>query len=227
MFSKKRNIALQNTFLYNVTTMELLGKLFGGVEKVKIMRFFLHNSDSTVSVNKIAEKTKSKPTIVRKELSNLVSVGFIEKKKSKVYAVASKTKKGAQQTKEVSGFKLNTDFPYNDSLRDLLFDFEAIDKKELAARFKNIGRIKKFIVAGIFIGDEKSRVDILIVGEAINKTKAEKIFDVLSSEIGRDLVFAVMDVEEFEYRYKMYDKFIRDILEMPNEVVIDKITKKF
>lgn len=227
IFFKKRNMAPQNTFLYNVTTMELLGKLFGGTDKVKIMRFFLHNSDDVVNVNKIAEKTKCKSAIVRKELSNLASVGFIEKKKSKVYVVSSKTKKGAQQTKEIVGFKLNNNFPYNDSLRDLLFDFEAIDKKELANRFKHIGRIKKFIVAGLFIGDEKSRVDILIVGEAINKTKAEKVFDLLSSETGRDLVFSVMDVEEFDYRYKMYDKFIRDILEMPNEIVIDKLTKQF
>lgn len=207
--------------------MELLGKLFGGNDRVKIMRFFLHNSDLIVNVNKISEKTKCKPAVVRKELSNLLSIGFIEKKKSKVYVLSSKTKKATQQTKEITGFKLNNDFPYNESLCDLLFDFEAIDKKELANRFKHIGRIKKFIVAGLFIGDDKSRVDILIVGEAINKIKAEKVFDILSSETGRDLVFSVMDVEEFEYRFKMYDKFIRDILEQPNEVIIDKITKKF
>jgi hypothetical protein len=32
-----------------------------------------------------------------------------------------------------------------------------------------------------------------------------------------------MDVEEYEYRMKMYDKFVRDIIEMPHETVIDKI----
>lgn len=206
--------------------MELLGKLFGGNDRVKIMRFFLHNSDLIVNVNKISEKTKCKPAIVRKELTNLTSVGFVEKKKSKVYTVSTKAKKGTPQTKEVVGFKLNNDFPYNASLRDLLFDFEAMDKKELADRFKHIGRIKKFMVAGLFIGDPKSRVDILIIGEAINKTKAEKVFELLSSETGRDLTFSVMDVEEFEYRFKMYDKFIRDILDMPNEVIIDKLNKK-
>lgn len=206
--------------------MELLGKLFGGNDKVKIMRFFLHNPDLIVNVNKVSEKTKCKPLIVRKELSSLVGVGFLEKKKSKVYVISAKAKKGTPQTKEIVGFKLNNDFPYNESLRDLLFDFEAMDKKELANRFKHIGRIKKFVVAGLFIGDSKSRVDILIVGEAVNKTKAEKVFDILSSETGRDLSFSIMDVEEFEYRYKMYDKFIRDILEQPNEVIIDKTIKK-
>ena len=35
-----------------------------------------------------------------------------------------------------------------------------------------------------------------------------------------------MDVEEFEYRYKMYDKFVRDILDLPHETIIDKVSKK-
>ena len=86
-----------------------------------------------------------------------------------------------------------------------------------------IQRIKLFVVAGVFIGDEKSRVDILIVGEVIKRPKAEKVLEALSAELGRDVIYSIMDVEEYEYRYKMYDKFVRDIREMPNETVIDKL----
>ena len=108
----------------------------------------------------------------------------------------------------------------------MLFDFELLDKKELASRFKNIGRIKLFLVSGLFLNLDKSRVDILIVGESLNKSKSDKVFDILSSELGREVVYSVMDVEEFEYRYKMYDKFVRDILDLPHETIIDKVSKK-
>jgi hypothetical protein len=64
---------------------------------------------------------------------------------------------------------------------------------------------------------------VLIVGESMKKPKAEKEFEILSAELGREVVFAVMDVEEYMYRLKMYDKFVRDVLDMPNEKVIDKI----
>lgn len=206
--------------------MELLTRLLGGAERVKIMRFFLHHEDSVFSLHNISEKTKSKSAIARKELASLASIGFIEKKKSRVVASSGSGKKAVSKVKEIVGFKLNPDFPHNQALKDLLFDFQLLDKRELAARFKQIGRIKLFVVSGIFLGEEKSRVDILIVGEAIKKPKAEKLFEVLSAEIGRDVIYSIMDVEEYEYRFKMYDKFVRDIIDMPHEAVIDKLKER-
>lgn len=203
--------------------MELLARLLGGNERVKIMRYFLHHEENIVSLHEISEKTKSKSPVARKELAALQSIGFIEKKKTKTVVTTGQGKKFSSKLKEVSGFKLNPLFPHNQALKDLLFDFQLLDKRELASRFKLIGRIKLFLVSGIFIGEEKSRVDVLIVGEAIKRPKAEKVFELLSAEIGRDVIYSVMDVEEYEYRLKMYDKFVRDIIEMPHEAVIDKI----
>lgn len=203
--------------------MDLLIRLLGGAERVKIMRFFLHHEDMIASLHDISLKTKSKSALVRKELTTLSSIGFIEKKRSKTVVTTGTGKKTSSKVKEVNGYKLNTLFPHTQALKDLLFDFHLLDKRELAARFKIIGRIKLFIVAGVLIGDEKSRVDILIVGEVIKRPKAEKVLEALSAELGRDVIYSIMDVEEYEYRYKMYDKFVRDIREMPNETVIDKL----
>lgn len=206
--------------------MELLARLLGGNERVKIMRFFLFHDERIVTPGELADKTKSKATIVRKELAALSSIGFIEKKKGRTVVTTGKGAKATTKVKEVIGYKLNTQFPHNQALKDLLFDFELLDKRDLANRFKPVGRIKLFMVAGVFLGEEKSRVDILLVGESIKKPKAEKIFEGLSAELGRDVAYSVMDVEEYQYRYKMYDKFVRDIVDSPHEKVIDKLTEK-
>ncbi len=203
--------------------MELLARLLGGVDRVKIMRFFLHHEDIILSLNEVSNKTKSKSVAVRKELTALINMGFIEKKKAKMVITTGSGKKVYSKVKEVNGFKLNPEFPHNQALKDLLFDFQLLDKKELVSRFKQIGRIKLFILSGLFIGETKSRVDILIVGEAIKRPKAEKVLETLSAELGRDVVYSIMDVEEYEYRYKMYDKFLRDIIDMSHEKVIDKM----
>lgn len=206
--------------------MELLSRLLGGAERVKIMRFFLHHEDMIISVHDITEKTKSKSAIARKELTALTAMGFIEKKKTKTYATSGTGKKGVSKVKEIIGYKINSEFPHNQALKDLLFDFQLFDKRDLAARFKIIGRIKLFIVSGVFIGETKSRVDILIVGESLKRPKVEKVVETLSAELGREVIYALMDVEEYEYRFKMYDKFLRDIIDMPHEAVIDKIKEK-
>ncbi len=205
--------------------MELLARLLGGNERVKIMRFFLYNDELAVSVNTVSEKTKSKGAVARKELNALTTIGFLEKRKTKTF-VTGKGAKATSKVKEITGYKLNSMFPHNQALKDLLFDFELLDKRELASRFKPICRIKLFVVSGVFIGNEKSRVDILLVGESIKKPKADKLFEALSAELGRDVVYSMMDVEEYQYRYKMYDKFVRDIVDMPHEKVIDKLTER-
>ncbi len=203
--------------------MELLSRLLGGTDRVKIMRFFLHHEDKIASLREVVEKTKSKSALVRKELTALTTIGFLEKKKTRTVTNGGKK---SSKVKEVFGYKLNGDFPHNQALKDLLFDFELLDKRDLASRFKPVGRIKLFIVSGVFIGEEKSRADILLVGEAIKKPKAEKLFEALSAELGRDVIYSMMDVPEYEYRFKMYDKFVRDIIDAPHETVIDKLTEK-
>lgn len=205
--------------------MELLSRLLGGQERVKIMRFFLYHDEMVISAATIADKTKSKGTAVRKELNALTTIGFLEKKKGKEF-VTGKSKNAVTKVKEIVGYKLNPDFPHNQALKDLLFDFELLDKRELASRFKVVGRIKLFIVSGVFLAFDDARVDILLVGEAIKKPKAEKVFEALSAELGREVVYSIMDVEEYQYRFKMYDKFIRDIVEMPHEKVVDKLSEK-
>ncbi len=206
--------------------MELLARLLGGQERVKIMRYFLHHEDALVSLKDVSEKTKTKATVARKELTALSSIGFIEKKRTRTFVTTGSGKKASSKVKEVTGFKLNPEFPHNQALKDLLFDFQLLDKRELANRFKIIGRLKLFIVSGVFIGSHQSRVDLLIVGEAIKRQKAEKVLEALSAELGRDVVYSLMDVEEYDYRYKMYDRFIRDIVDLPHEVVIDKLSPK-
>jgi hypothetical protein len=203
--------------------MELLARLLGGNERVKIMRFFLYHDEMVVSGATVADKTKSKGAIARKELNALTAIGFLEKKKGKEF-VTGKSKNAVTKVKEIVGYKLNPFFPHNQALKDLLFDFELLDKRELANRFKPVGRIKLFIVSGVFLALDDSRVDILIIGEAIKKPKAEKLFEALSAELGREVIYSIMDVEEYQYRVKMYDKFVRDIIDMPHEKVIDKLT---
>jgi hypothetical protein len=207
--------------------MEQLAKLLGGTDRVKVMRLFLHHPDVAFTPKEVTDKTKSKAVAVRKEITLLASVGFLEKRKNKVYSFIGKGKKAKSVIKEIPCYKLDESFAHNQALRDLLFDFETVDRKDLASKFKAIGRIKLFIVSGIFVGNSKdARVDVLIVGEGLKRQKGEKVFELLGAELGRELLYTIMDVEEYEYRTKMYDKFIRDIIDMPHEKVIDKISKK-
>jgi hypothetical protein len=72
----------------------------------------------------------------------------------------------------------------------------------------------------VFIKNHDSRVDLLIVGNKMKKSKIEEGIRRIEAEIGTELTYAIFDTKEFLYRLNMYDKLIRDILDYPHEIVL-------
>lgn len=199
--------------------MNELAKLFGGVEKIKVMRLFLHAGEKSITPETVSEKTRCKPEIVKKELALLSSIDFIIKHKSKVVTF---TKRG-QSSKEVVAYKLNPNFRYANKIKELLFDFDNLDPKVVQERLRPVGKARLIVISGIFTNDEKSRLDILYVGEQIKKPAIDKVIKELESEIGKELAYVVMDTEEYQYRTKMFDTFLRDVHNSKHKIVLNKI----
>ncbi len=199
---------------YNVPVMETLAKLFGGQARVKIMRLFLLNYEATFEIEDVVSRSRVTKANARKEVNALTAMGFIKSK-----TVTHEGSRGAK--KKVSAWHLNHSFPYIDSIRDLLVDPSLLLREDLNMKFKQVGKIKLMIVAGIFIGNEKSRVDILIVGDKLKKNIIQQIIKGLESDIGKELDYVILDSAEFKYRVDMYDKLVCDILELPHEKIVD------
>jgi predicted nucleotidyltransferase len=197
--------------------MEILAKLFGSTARVKIMRLFLLNPSQGFETHAISSRSKVTAKITRAELNSLLNMGFL---KRKVFFVEEDEDKSKKKTK-INGWCLNTSFPYIDPLKSLLIDPEFLKKEDLAERFKAVGKVKLLIVAGIFTRNEDSRVDLLIVGDNLKKTVINQIMKTLEAEIGKELSYATFDTPEFLYRYNMYDKLVRDILDYPHEKIIE------
>ena len=185
-------------------TLEILGKLFDGVNRVKIMRLFLLNPETSFTGSEISRRSKVGMGSLRRELNLLRDARFI-----------SKNKKG--------DWIVDTEFPFTQPLKQLLIGGQTFTHDEIMRRFKNAGRLKLLIISGVFIQDETSRADILIVADHPKKTAIDRVVRGLEAEIGRELRYSILETEEYKYRISVYDKFIRDILDFAHERVIDKV----
>lgn len=183
--------------------MEILGKILGNPARVKIMRLFLLNKSKSFRSKDIANRSRVSSDAVRRELNLLNSVGFIRKSNS-----------------IPSEFSFNYSFKYANAFEELLLRSDSLNKKTILNNFKKVGKMKLMIVAGVFIKNEDSRVDLLIVGDNMKKRKIEEGVRRIEAEVGTELVYAVFDTEDFLYRLKMYDKLVRDILDFPHEVLL-------
>jgi hypothetical protein len=203
--------------------MNELEKLLGSQEKVKLIRMFLANRDTLFQVEDIVKLAKLKSEKVRKELNNLIASNLIIKSKERMAKLPANSKSKKLAIKEYTCYKLNPSFRFINSLTDLMFDFKNANTDVLYDRFKAIGRTKLFIVSGVFLGEDKSRADIMYVGEGIKKNVADKVISDLRAELGRELDIVIFDLEEFNYRYKMFDRFVRDLLAGNHVKIVNKL----
>lgn len=204
--------------------MQELGKIFGSEERVKIIRLFLADINDFFLPEEISKVTKIKEELVKKELIILEKSGLLKKIKEK-YALGDEDTKNTKQIKikEYICYTVDKNFRFLDALAKLMFDFKNANKDVLLERFKTIGRTKYMMLSGVFTGDEKSRCDILYVGESIKKNIADKLILDLQAEVGKKLNILILDIEEFDYRYKMFDRLVRDALKDDKIVLVNKL----
>ena len=198
-------------------TMEILGKLFGSPARVKVMRLFLLNPDAGFEPSDVVRKAKISKSSARKELNLLKAAHFI-RQKSFIKDIQLKDK---VRKKRVKGWFLNDSFPQLEILKVLLVGSELMNNEEIGKRFRKAGKIKLLAVAGVFIQDKNSRVDLLLVGDKLKRNVVYSIIKDIEAEVGKELIYALFDTKEFIYRLNMYDKLIDDILSYPHERIIE------
>lgn len=200
--------------------METLAKIFGSEAKVKILRLFLFNQESYFDLDNVSERVKENITKVRKEINNLEKISFLKKKS----IFKGTVKKGKRQVKKFNiVYCLNLNFNYIPSLYNLLINSKPLEPKELARKISNLGNIKLLLVAGVFTQDKESRVDMLIVGDNVKNSSLDNTIKNIEAEIGKEVRYAFFNTDDFNYRLRMFDKLIRDILDYPHEKIINKI----
>ena len=195
--------------------MELLGKLFGSPARVKILRLFLLNPLDVFDAKMVATKSKVREPETKRELTLLKNAGVIGEK--------SFSKKVGKKSKKVSGYQLKGSFALLAPLKSLIVSETPLDRDEIASRLRGVGKIKFLATSGIFLGEPEARVDLLIVGDELKRRSIETVLRSIEAEIGKELTYGALETQEFLYRLGAYDKFVRDVLDLKHDTIIDKL----
>lgn len=203
--------------------MDTLGILFGNEAKVKLLRLFLFNETIPFDFDDISERADIKIKDLKKELSFLLKMGCIKKRPFSKEFTARKKGKELKITKKVAGWMYDQSFLYGESLRHLFSLATISTHDDMAKRMATVGRVKFLVVAGVFIQNTESRVDLLIVGDGLNLKRLENLVKMIEAEIGREINYSSFETQDFMYRLGLYDKLIRDILDFPHKTLINKL----
>ncbi len=180
-----------------------VSKIFGSEARVKIMRLFIFNPDSTYTLPTITKRSLEKRSTVVKELRSLIKAGLVKRK--------------------TKGFALDKNYPHLNALEHFLIDASPVVAKEITKKLSRIGSLKLVLISGIFIHDDECRVDLLVVGDKLRKTALSSAISNLEAQLGKELRYSYFETPDFNYRLRMYDKLVRDILDYPHQKIVNKL----
>ncbi len=208
--------------------METLGKLFSSDAIVKVMRLFLMNPEMVFETRTVSERARISPLSARTEVGILQTIGFVTKN-NVIVTQTTELKSGAQKIvkRKIQGWKLDENFAYAEPLKNLLIDSELINSKKIAQKIAGSGRVKLIVLSGLFMKDKDRVLDMIIVGENLSRPKLHTALTTIEAEVGKELRYAIFDVQEFKYRLDMYDKLVRDVFDNKHEIVIDDLKGKY
>lgn len=198
----------------------MVEQLFGSKTRVKLLRLFYSNPNRSFYVREITRKIDEQINSVRRELSNLLSMGII----------ASDT------TNHRLYYEVNQSYEYYQPLSVIFGGAEMVmesgeevvaappTKKQVdpeVAELLALGNIEAALYTGQFTRDESSGIDMLIVGD-VNQTKLQKFMAALEEKEKKEIRYVVMTPDEFSYRRQVKDRFITTVLAAKKQVVVDK-----
>lgn len=203
---------------------DILEKIFDSPVRARLFKLFLRNPERLFKVGEIAQKIQFHPRPVKTQINRLHSIGFLRRRK-----IPRRDKRGRPKIQVILKLKpgvyysINPEFEFFKELQQLIFKSVPQPEHKLADRIKKIGGVKLALVSGVFLGQENTRADMVLVGDNMNQGRLKKFLASLEAEVGKEIDYTTMTTQDFAYRYDMFDRFLRDILEGPHKKLINKL----
>lgn len=186
-----------------------LEKLFGSKTRAKLLKLFYENSEKSFYVREITRVIEEQINSVRRELSNLESIGIIKNETydNKVYYSANMKHPYAHAMVEIFSKKV-----------DLRKDRDV----KQSSWEEYIKPVKKYLDAVLVTNRVPGQegIDLLIIGNDKTK-KLTHWAEVVEKKQGRPLNYVILSAEDFAYRKSVRDRFILEILEMEVSEIVD------
>ncbi len=205
----------------------MIEQLFGSKTRVKLLQLFYANPNRAFYVREITRKIEEQINSVRRELSNLLSIGIIKSdaNNNRLYYEVDQSYEYYQPLAMIFGGLApaptgpsKAKAPAKDKVVKAAPSAPA--EQPLAKEIRAVGHVELAILTGQFSRDNSAGVDILIVGD-VNQTKVDHFIAELEKAEKKELRYTVLSRANYDYRMQVKDRFINNILAAKKQVIID------
>jgi hypothetical protein len=202
----------------------MIEQLFGSKTRVKLLQLFFSNPNRSFYVREITRKIDEQINSVRRELSNLLSIGIITSDANNnrlYYEVNQDYEYYAPLAAIFGGIKVPAPTKTKKAQDKPVKTAEVPTEHPIAKAARSIGRIDLAILTGQFTRDDLSGIDVLLVGD-ISPAKAAKFINELEQSEKKELRYTIIPRDNYQYRVQINDRFISNVLNAKKQVIINQ-----
>ena len=195
----------------------MLEHFFGSRTRLKLLKVFFRSPERSFYVRELARTINTQLNAVRREISNLQKLKIIKQVESPENNLEEI---GTGRSKYYQVDELS---PLFNELRALLTKSEVLEEQQLIEEIKHKGgKLKLFLLTGIFTGEKDASTDILIVGK-LKGTALSKLIRRYEADLGKTVRYTFMTEDEFKDRRQIGDRFLFAILETKHVFVVNEM----
>jgi hypothetical protein len=213
----------------------VIEQLFGSKTRVKLLQLFYSNPNRAFYVREITRKIDEQINSVRRELSNLLSIGIItsDATQNRLYYEVNQEYQYFKPLAHIFGGMAAEEEPASTAEKTAKKESKkpaapapAKSKADVSAEhpmakgFRGLGRVDLALLSGQFTRDESAGIDVLIVGN-VNTAKVDKFMAELEQAENKELRYTVLPLDNYQYRVQINDRFISNVLGAKKQVIIN------
>lgn len=199
---------------------DFLASLLGNPNRARLLRLFALNESQVFTTAQAMKRAGVSASAGSRELKALVKMGII--KKAKLSIQVGKDRKTITGKQKEDAWTFDTDFKHGIALSKFLHEVSPVPHKALVEALKGSGRLSAVILSGSFVGDASRPADLIIAADALNESRLDAAIRGFEPSLGREIRYAVFTTPEFRYRLTTQDRLIRETLDYPHFVLLDK-----
>jgi len=182
--------------------------------RARLLRLFAMNDKVGFVLPEIAKRAGLSATVAKKEIMTLLAMGIVRDIEGEGTNV--------KQRKTRKQYFFNDKHRYANALSSFIHEVSPENFNEVEKALRGTGKLNTIVLSGIFIGDLRRPADLIVVGDSVNEKRLERAVKSFEPRYGREIRYTMFSTPEFRYRMTINDKLVRDTLDYPHRLLLNK-----
>lgn len=199
---------------------DFLSTFIGSRPRAQLLRVFMFNPNEQMTESQLGKRSGISKKPLAREVKALENLGIVKRGRSIAIQLGNGTKIASKA--RVNTWKVNPDCKHLRALSLFVHDVSPVQYDSIIGALRRTGKVSAIILSGSFMGDATRPADMIVAADGLNERRLGSAIRALEPVIGREIRYAAFSTPEFRYRMTIQDRLIRDTLDFPHMVLLDK-----